>query len=43
MKIEKTDVDGLLMAFPERIHDDRGYFQERFNCREFYDIGRTIW
>ena len=38
MKLEKTDVDGLLMAFPERIHDDRGYFQERFSCREFYDL-----
>lgn len=35
MKIEKTNIEGVLIITPNIIGDDRGYFAESFNEREF--------
>lgn len=35
MKIEQTDIEGLLVITPNIFEDDRGYFFESFNKKEF--------
>lgn len=37
MNIIKTDIEGVLMIEPNLFRDDRGYFLESFNEREFND------
>lgn len=39
MKIEKTNIDGLLIIQPDVFYDDRGYFFEPFNQMKMADIG----
>ena len=31
MKIDKTEIDGLLVISPKVFEDERGYFMEAFN------------
>ena len=38
MKIEKTDLDEVLLITPEIFEDQRGYFYESFNKRRFEEI-----
>ncbi len=38
MKIEKTDIDGLLIIYPNVFGDDRGYFMESFNKKKLADF-----
>lgn len=35
MKIEKTDIEGILILTPQLFGDERGYFFESFNQKEF--------
>lgn len=35
MRIEKTKIDGVLLIHPEVYNDERGYFFESFNLKEF--------
>lgn len=37
MEVIKTDIDGVLIIEPKVWGDDRGYFFESFNAREFVD------
>ena len=37
MNVTKTDIEGVLMIEPNLFRDDRGYFLESFNEREFND------
>lgn len=37
MRIEKTKIDGVLLIHPEVYNDERGYFFESFNLKEFRD------
>ena len=37
MKVEKTAIDGVLIITPTAFVDDRGYFAETFNEKEFND------
>ena len=38
MKIEKTDIDDLLIIYPQVFGDDRGYFMEAFNKKKLADF-----
>lgn len=38
MKVEKTDIDGLLVLTPTVFGDHRGYFTESFNKKSFTEI-----
>lgn len=43
MDIQKTEIDGLLIFTPRKFEDERGYFFESFNQREFNElIGREV-
>ena len=35
MKVEKTKIEGVLLIHPEVYNDERGYFFESFNLKEF--------
>jgi len=35
MKIEKVNIDGLLVIEPKIFNDDRGYFFESFNSEKY--------
>ena len=35
MKFESTEIDGVVLITPERIHDERGFFARAFCEREF--------
>ncbi len=39
MKVEKTNIDGLLIIQPALFTDERGYFFESYNKRQYRDIG----
>jgi dTDP-4-dehydrorhamnose 3,5-epimerase len=39
MKIEKTDIEGLLIIHPKIFKDGRGYFYESWNAKVFRDAG----
>lgn len=39
MNVEKTSLDGVLLIEPRLFEDDRGYFFESYNKRQFADIG----
>ncbi len=38
MKIEKTNIEGLLVFEPKVFGDERGYFFESFNLQKFIDL-----
>ena len=38
MKIEKTNIDGLLVIEPKVFGDERGYFFESFNAQKFEEL-----
>lgn len=38
MKIEKTNIEGLLVIHPTVFKDDRGYFFESFNQKKFNEL-----
>lgn len=43
MKIEKTVIDGVLILTPKVFGDDRGYFFESFNQKQFESaVGREV-
>ena len=39
MKIEKTDIEGLIIIYPDIFNDERGYFFESYNKEKFESIG----
>jgi dTDP-4-dehydrorhamnose 3,5-epimerase len=39
MKIEKTELDGVLKIIPDIFQDDRGYFFESFNEKKYWEHG----
>ena len=41
MKIEKTDLSGVLLITPEIFEDERGYFYESFNKKKFEEITKS--
>lgn len=41
MRVEHTDIDGLVELFPMVFEDDRGYFLETFHKDKFESIGVT--
>tara|TARA_B100001287_G_scaffold117586_1_gene98929 strand:- start:7699 stop:8244 length:546 start_codon:yes stop_codon:yes gene_type:complete len=38
MKIQKTNIDGVILIHPSVYNDDRGYFFESFNHKKFTEI-----
>ena len=38
MKIEKTEIDGLHIIYPQVFEDDRGYFIESFNKKKLANL-----
>lgn len=43
MEVTKTDIEGLLIFKPRKFEDDRGYFFESFNLKEFQDqVGENV-
>lgn len=42
MKFIKTDIAGLYLLEPKVFRDDRGYFMESFNAKNFTDEGFTV-
>ena len=42
MRFEKTDIEGLLVVDPLVHKDDRGYFFESYNLKNYKDIGVNI-
>ena len=38
MKIQKTKIKGVLLIQPNVYNDERGYFLESFNSKEFYEL-----
>jgi dTDP-4-dehydrorhamnose 3,5-epimerase len=38
VKLEKTNIEGLLILHPRVFSDDRGYFMESFNSRKFESL-----
>jgi len=42
MKIEPTDLPGVLILTPTRFGDDRGWFSETFNAARMADAGLTM-
>lgn len=38
MKVEKTNIEGLLLIQPSVFKDDRGYFFESFNDKKFQEL-----
>lgn len=41
MKVEQTEIDGVLLITPARFADERGYFSETYNQQRFQDAGVT--
>jgi len=41
-KLEKTELDGLVVVKPAIYNDDRGFFAEMYNKRDFIEIGLDI-
>ncbi len=39
MKIEKTDIEDLLVIYPDVFNDDRGYFYESFSFKKYAEHG----
>jgi dTDP-4-dehydrorhamnose 3,5-epimerase len=39
MKIEKTNIEGLIVIYPDVYKDSRGYFLESFNFQRFKEFG----
>ena len=39
MKIEKTDIEGLLIIYPQSFGDNRGYFFESFSKKRYEEAG----
>ena len=39
MKVEKTDIEGLLVFTPDVFEDYRGYFYESFNKKRYKEFG----
>ena len=39
MKIEKTDIEGLLIIHPDVFGDERGFFFESYNVKKYKDLG----
>ncbi|MCF8259608.1 MAG: dTDP-4-dehydrorhamnose 3,5-epimerase [Melioribacteraceae bacterium] len=42
MKIEKFDIEGLLVIYPDVFKDDRGYFFESFNQKKYEELGVSL-
>ena len=42
MKIEKTNIDGVLIIQPDVFKDDRGYFFESYNLNKFTQEGLEL-
>ena len=43
MEYKKLDLDGLILFMPEKYQDERGFFQESYNKKEFDEIvGRNV-
>jgi dTDP-4-dehydrorhamnose 3,5-epimerase len=38
MKIEKTEIEGLYIIYPQVFEDDRGYFMESFNKKKLVNF-----
>jgi dTDP-4-dehydrorhamnose 3,5-epimerase len=41
MKTEKTNIEGLLIVYPDVFEDERGFFFESFNQKKYEKIGIT--
>lgn len=41
LKINKTEIDGLVVIEPDIFHDDRGFFFESYNYAAFIEAGIT--
>lgn len=39
MKVEKTNLDGLLILKPKVFNDERGFFLESFNKKRYEEVG----
>jgi dTDP-4-dehydrorhamnose 3,5-epimerase len=39
MKINKTDIDGILVIEPDVFKDERGFFLETFHAQKYKDLG----
>lgn len=42
MKIEKTDIEGLLVILPKIFEDNRGWFSETYNKKMLLDLGINL-
>lgn len=42
MKIEKNNIDGILIIKPDVFNDDRGYFFESFNLKKYTNSGLDL-
>jgi dTDP-4-dehydrorhamnose 3,5-epimerase len=40
MKFEKTNLDGLLVIYPDVFNDDRGYFYESYVVNKYFQLGK---
>lgn len=39
IEVKKTSIDGVLEIFPKKFGDERGFFSETYNAREFAEHG----
>jgi len=39
LKVQKTEIDGLLIVEPDVFRDDRGFFFESFSKQRYYELG----